>query len=1165
MNYHSLAHPLRSRWLARLIALPLSFALATAALVPSPAVQPSTHAQDDTRVVTGVIDDDHPFEPVEITVTRDNTTIIADMRPTSGDLDTLLYLVDSTGTIVAENDDRVLKKDSSSLIEFPAADAGVYRIIATRYKAAAGDTSGDFELVIRLERGIPEQPYRVNPDTLAELGYPTQDPLPVTEWTVLAYYGADNNLEGDIIADLNEFELAGGSTESVQIVALVDRNPEFDASNDNWVKTHLYHVTADTSGADGSEDMAPTIDSTLLADLGELDTADGETFAQFLVWAVTHYPAAHYVVAFGSHGAGWSGLIQDDTSDRDLLTLPELRKAFELGRAAAGVEQFELLINDACLMSSVEYFAALAPYFAFSLASPEVVVNPALDMTLLTNRLYNLRTPVEPGSLTNLGRDLVNRYILEDILLRDSSDVQYLTYALSDLDAFDPVVESVEAFATRINQQPAVHAPLLGAARANTYTYTPFLGGNTKVDLGSFMRRVIGLSTDPAIIAAAEDVLDALDAADLYGNAGENVINRTSYYNIYFPDTSKEFDHRYFAEGPLTEWAKMLRAYYNAMTPPIEAGAGIDLGIHLPGEPQITITSIYPPGDLSVLNPVTMQLEIVGRRISHGDFTVDQVIDAEGKARRLSFERILVDVLTDTGEIERINQWTPGVEVSFYSWDVALPRVTDGDEANFELLTITEELAVLDGRYKEPDSTVWNDVGVIFDLDGTFQSIINRSDTTDALAVIDEIPVGSDFQAYSSVVTADGIVGSEPGTTYTWPESGLTWTWEPAPSGDYRLGLLVTTFGGTTAYATAEKTVNNDAVDTTLRRDSWLQLGVMLPRRVDWERSVFDFDQRLARTQSPDETNAISLYIQPGVGQKANSIRQAFGQRADIKVFDLMLSDTIGGVEAKRIDYIRYLDAEDAAAAAENAGDLLNGASTDTPPHYIGQGYIVLSEQFDGGIIIAAEWLDEGSDQAGTLALLHDYVVIIKDDDVDDTSVWSVRPPRHRPDGFQVDYPMPKAWYEAIVEGWGEAQQQRKREDFLTPFEDGDWVRYPVEQPNSPTFVATRFAPADTTNIADWLDQVAADEVQPGTVRFERTNTHTYYGQNHTWEAALYRAERGSVAVQGRLYVTLFQGHAFIVWMETPDTDDAQEIMLTRFEPIIDGYKVIEDDTDADS
>jgi hypothetical protein len=54
------------------------------------------------------------------------------------------------------------------------------------------------------------------------------------EWRVMAYLAADNDLEGELLADLAEMELVGSRPGVVEILAQVDRSPGQDTSKGNW-------------------------------------------------------------------------------------------------------------------------------------------------------------------------------------------------------------------------------------------------------------------------------------------------------------------------------------------------------------------------------------------------------------------------------------------------------------------------------------------------------------------------------------------------------------------------------------------------------------------------------------------------------------------------------------------------------------------------------------------------------------------------------------------------------------------------------------------------------------------------------------------------------------------------------------------------------------------
>lgn len=1090
----------------------------------------SLAAQDTPQIIHGTIDDDTPFVEVPIVVTKQGMTVIADINKVheEDDLDTLLYLVDNQGNIVAENDDRA-RGDTNSTIVFPQADAITYTLIATRYKVERGDSSGDFEIHIRLvaaEEGQEQFTYETPDDAYTaalEIGFPELDVNPEAEWTILAYYGGDNNLEPGILNDFKEFELAGGSMESVRIIALVDRSPRFDTSNDDWQTTRLFEIGEDATGI-SEEEFPPTIDSEILTDLGNLEMDDGETLAQFLVWAIRHYPARHYVVAFASHGAGWQGIITDDTTSVSpgnyaILSIPELQSAFELATEAAGVETFDLLINDACLMSSIEYFAGISRFFRYSLASPEIVVDPALDMMRFTELLKEAGGPIDYEAV---GAELVDLYIQRDILKRQTSDIVYLTHSVTFLENFDPLTAAVENFARVINRNPVINSVMLGNARTNAYTYTSFMGGNTRIDLGDLMQQTIALSTDGAVIRAAERVLLALNDARVYADAGERAKSRVSYYNIYFPDSSRDFKIGYFEESPLPEWGRMLRNYYNAVTPQVWSVGGI--GFHLPVAPRVTFVSVYPQTGVNLLHPVVMTAQVVGRGIAYGDTTIDQV-QADGTIIRMSTERLLTPEIDAQGNYQRINKWNPGVNMQEVYWDVTLAMVTNGEVSNFESFIFTEDVVFLDGRYQEPDSESWDDVAVLFSREtGDLQRIVGKSTGSDALGVV-EIAPGSLFQVYNSIVTPDGRVSSEPGNTYIWPEDGLSWSWQPAPSGEYNLGLLMTAFGGTTGFDATTVEVDNEGVDPTLRSENWTDLGNILPRWADWPWYVYsdaEGDWGYYRSNNAANTENLTVYFHiwddPAFDPTPENIAQAMLDIYERELVSDFLETTISGMPVVEYEYTYKTDAGT----------------------FRGLAFAYYNAAVDFGIIYAAEALDGRGNLNKVYTLLRDELTLYDPAEIENNSTWAFY--TRSPELVSVNE----------VRYWIPSDWQRIDKDQA----NDAWDYYaPGGNTASPTLMAT----ANVTEIVNGMDSLstlASTFVMTSLQEYLLTGNRTYYGDYHTWDAVLYSGVRGMQHVLGRIYVTDVADQVYAIWVETPDAEGVATVINEVFEPIADSYKV---------
>ncbi len=1082
-----------------------------------------TGAQSDTQVVTGSIDDQTPFVEIPLSVPEDNTALTVDIQPLSGDLDTLLYLVDGAGAIVAENDDRE-RGDYSSLIEFPAAEAGQYTIIATRYGVIDGSSSGEFELVIR--QGNTDETaalnYDISAEAIAAAGFPQIEPRETADWTVIAYYGGDTNLEPGIMNDFNEFEIAGGSNDDVRIVMMLDRHPEFTDASGDWTDTRIFEMGPDVS-MDHELTHPPTLDTAALQRLGELDTGDGETLAQYLVWALRHFPAERYAVAFASHGAGWKGIITDYTNDHSIITVPELRRAFEVATQEVNVERFDLLINDACNMSSIEYFAGVADYFNYSVASPEIVVDPALDMTQFTNAI-NQQPDVD---VSILGRQLVDTYVERDMLLTGGDDSVFLTNAVTDLTRFDPVTQAVEAFAALFNAAPSRYAQTFGEARRNTYTYSHFLGGRSTVDLGNFMRRVQQAARDDALIEAAQNVLDALDAARLYGNGGASVTDRVSYYNIYFPDSSTRFNIDYFDQTTLPGWSRMLRNYYNAVTPQVWTGAGFDVAFHPPIAPKTRITNVIQGDDsaASILRPVILRAEIVNRNLSYVDATHD-LIQADGSAIRLGSERVLKAREID-GETRLVNDWTPGVTNADIIWDAALNLVSDGENAHFELLEFTEATGFMDAVYREPGSADFNEVSIVFSREkGSVDRVINRAQDTEALAVV-SIPEGSEVIAYRYLVGPDGRVTQELGNRYTWPPGGLTFSFEPAPNGAYQVGILATAFGGTTDYDSARVTLDNTGLDTSLRGGiTDTGLGFATVREKDASRFAFradDYSNFLLRSTRNDDLRNVSVYfVREGdpsgytvaePPQSLEAIADEIVELYRLEPTSAYSETTVDGEPALEFDYRRV------AGDGNHIGRMAVTFAKPNPRLLLGLGFATEAAAGEATVDDVYPFVRDNSRVYDAFELA-----------AEDTSVWRMVLVPALASLSNVDYSVPIAWTQQTDD-------------------TGAWVRY--QRPNDPlTFAALgRFDGQTPINIL-------AGDAAEGAADIAIDQTRIYSAQYNEWDVLVYNATRDGQQVLGRIYTTTRDGATYAVWVETPDDDDARDIYEDFLEPLVDGIEI---------
>ena len=178
-------------------------------------------------------------------------------------------------------------------------------------------------------------------------------------WTIMLYQDADDQvLERDIYLDLNEAERVGSSP-NVNIVAQMDRFRGAYQGDGDWTSARRYYITQDSD--------LNAVHSQVAQELGEVDMSDGQTLVEFVQWAAQNFPADKYVLILSDHGMGWPGGWSDPApggsgdsstplSSRlgNNIYFSELDQALGQARSVAGIDRFEIIGMDACLMAQIE-------------------------------------------------------------------------------------------------------------------------------------------------------------------------------------------------------------------------------------------------------------------------------------------------------------------------------------------------------------------------------------------------------------------------------------------------------------------------------------------------------------------------------------------------------------------------------------------------------------------------------------------------------------------------------------------------------------------------------------------------------------------------------------------------------------------------------------------
>ncbi len=286
---------------------------------------------------------------------------------------------------------------------------------------------------------------------------PAQQSQTVAAWTVMVYIAADNNLEGAGLYDLNELELVGSSPD-VNLVVEIDRSAEFVDWEGDWTEGRRYYVQQD-------DDLEVTA-SPVVESLGEINSGDPDTVADFAIWGITTYPAQKYMLVLWDHGGGWISHASDDATGDD-LTLTELTGALDRVVAETGIDQFEVLGFDMCLMGQAEVFQTIAPYARYGIGSQENEPGAGWFYVFVEELV---KDPSMNGA--QLGQHVVDSFVYFFEEIWGYEELYSLTTV--DLGRSAELTAALETFTAAIRANPDAALSPVADARNNTIGYGGF-------------------------------------------------------------------------------------------------------------------------------------------------------------------------------------------------------------------------------------------------------------------------------------------------------------------------------------------------------------------------------------------------------------------------------------------------------------------------------------------------------------------------------------------------------------------------------------------------------------------------------------------------------------------------------------------------------------------
>ncbi|MCE7989297.1 MAG: hypothetical protein DYG89_49725 [Caldilinea sp. CFX5] len=683
-------------------------------------------------------------------------------------------------------------------------------------------------------------------------------------WTVLLYQDADDKvLEKDIYVDLNEAERVG-STDRVNIVAQIDRFRGGFAGDGDWVSAKRFYVTKDND--------LETLGSQEVADLGEINMADPRTLIDFVTWGVKNYPADKYVLILSDHGLGWPGGWNDASSaataspNRNIpiaealgnaMYLMDIDKALGQIRQQSGVDKFEILGMDACLMAHLEVFTALEPHGRYAVASQET--EPALGWAYTS--FLGALTSNPDSSGAELSKLIVQSYIQNDQRILDDNQRAELVSRGSTLGGIfgiltAPAVPSAAEVASEMGQNitltafdlaktaalnAAVNKLVTGLqevdqravaqARSHTQSYTSIFGPEVPasyIDLGHFTRilQQMGASGDLAqAIAAVQSALKGAVIAEKHGRNKPGSTGVSIYYPIsqlYRSPVAGPVSYtavaKRFADASL--WDDFLLFHYTGRNfePTAQRAAVPERGVAVrgPGAGQIDVGPLTLSADSAAPGqPVLMRTEVTGENVGY-IYIFAGFYDQASNAIFVADTDYLES--SDTQEVDGVYYPTWPTDGQFtleFEWEPLMFAISDGttsETALFQPQTYgaarEETTYTVDGIYTFVENGATLAARLYF-RDGLLRQVFGFTHPDQTGAPREITPEqGDTFTILEHWMDLDqrGRVTQtvrQPGGVLTFGEEPFTWQEQNAASGDYVIGFIVKDLDGnaTEAYA----------------------------------------------------------------------------------------------------------------------------------------------------------------------------------------------------------------------------------------------------------------------------------------------------------------------------------------------------------------------------
>ncbi len=451
-----------------------------------------------------------------------------------------------------------------------------------------------------------------------------------TDWTIMVYGDADNNLEAYLLSDIDEMKFSFINSQGHNLIVLVDRVSGYTESTqgfgENFTDTRLYRITNRKASRINGGSNFPEITTTSNY---EANMGDASVLKKFIMSCKENYPANRYALILWNHGNGpmkkrsnlidmpvHKGICEDETNNSDQLYIAEISDVLE------ETESVDLLAFDACLMGSAEVAYQYRPgnngfNADVMVASPPEVWGNGFNYYGIFERIksgggnsqqtdtiigaedgFSHEQYYDPKTMTaiELGGVIVEEQYdsVQDFLDVAPSQANSQAMSCYDLSYIDEVKTAVDTLAVSLSTNneksdledlrgsynfdiydpsPTIH--YFDASKYDYWIMTPLFD---IYDLCNKMKYSSSLHDDiTGTNGYADNVMEAVNNLIVYSFAGSDFSGfegGKSGISIFFPDGDRTYDD--FVTGSKTHWE--YQWWYNSIDTNTDYGEGFLYG-----------------------------------------------------------------------------------------------------------------------------------------------------------------------------------------------------------------------------------------------------------------------------------------------------------------------------------------------------------------------------------------------------------------------------------------------------------------------------------------------------------------------------------------------------------------------------------------------------------